>query len=235
LAKFCNDSTEKIYLAFGQQQSAETKINIDGWYPVAPGQCHETRREARTQSIYYFAQSDGRKLRWSGDVPLCTNDYDGFEYADAGGLECKANSQMQQLFKREDLTAEPFEHHFVAADAQIARSNVKICNNRTETVEAIFAWTRSEFPSEVVTNGWFTIKAGDCLRDFAVDSDRMFINVTDDDGMPLVEGNFEACINAEEGFLYSHANTMACDADDQEMGKFEVRTLPAGEASVDID
>jgi uncharacterized membrane protein len=236
IVRVCNDSPDDTYLAFGQRNPGSTPKAVDGWFKISANSCIETLRDEDSTELLVFAQSNKGHKRWSGDAPLCTDNYDGFRFLEAEQMDCTGNNQRMQLFRRVPMTAasSDFEYHLRAEEALLARSNVDLCNTSDENVYVAIAWENPEFPGQVVTQGWISIEQGQCFEDLAVNSSSIMLRVEGEDGVALLEGSFEACIDIEEGFEFGKSTQMVCSGGTLNKRGFATQTLSAGDVRLNI-
>jgi uncharacterized membrane protein len=79
--KICNNSSERIDVAFGYLNAEDNRNGgggdtwiAQGWWNLQPSRCsevypHELWR--RNSVYYYYAHTAGRGRIWSGDTPFC--------------------------------------------------------------------------------------------------------------------------------------------------------------------
>jgi len=201
---------------------------------IEAAKCFEARRDLEAEEVYFYAQGGTGNLRWRGDTPLCTDDLSGYAFDDAGSMDCKGNNQIMQLFHKERLTEREFEYHLIAADAHEVRSKVDLCNSRTEKSLITIAWERPDFAGDWITRGWYVLDAGACAKGLAVDSAQLYVRVEDAARAMIVEGAFEACIDQNMAFMFSHATNMTCDAPNQVKARFAPKPVAPGKVRVDV-
>ncbi|NDE17628.1 DUF1036 domain-containing protein [bacterium] len=235
--KFCNDTTNPLYVSYSQKKARDQKFGVDGWYEVQPSKCHEENRDPVADEVWFYAQGGDGTMAWRGDTPLCTDDVKGYFYEDAANMPCTDNNQMMQMFQKATLTGQEFEHHFTVADAHKVRSMVDICNNRQEKIVVATAWKRPEFPEDIVTRGWYLIDPGKCATGLSVDSPVVYVHAESESRVNLLqrEGQIQACVNNTLAFLFSRGNSMACGAQGLLNAVFVPYEIAAGQARVDIN
>ncbi|MFM8313958.1 MAG: DUF1036 domain-containing protein, partial [Deltaproteobacteria bacterium] len=168
--KFCNDTEEDLYLSYAQRKLGDQKTLVRGWFKTLPGKCFEAARDKEANEVLFYAQNPDAKLKWKGNIPLCTDDYNGYNFEDASKMACDLNNQRAQLFNLQKLPSTgDFEHHFVAQDAHSARSVVEICNSRSEKSIIAIAWKDSDFPGQVISKGWYVVEGGKCMNKQVID------------------------------------------------------------------
>ncbi len=236
LVKICNDSSEDAYLSFSQKASAATSTLVDGWFKIEPSKCYETLRRPSANELLVFAQSSSGHMRWKGEVPLCTDDYDGFHFTDAQSMTCDGDNQRWQRFRKIDMTSSStdFEYRLRAEDAQPVRSTVKICNTRDEKLYVATAWDNLDFPGQVVSIGWLNLEPNKCSNDLAVNGDALLLYVDKDDGEAVISGTTQVCVNIEDGFEFGNSTAMNCSGEDLTKLGFASQPISAGAVRIDI-
>ncbi len=235
--KFCNDTTNPVYLSHAQKKSRDSKFGVDGWYEVQPSKCHEENRDPLADEVWFYAQGGAGTLAWRGDTPLCTDDVKGYHYEDASNMPCTANNQILQMFRKVALDSQEFEHHFTVNDAHRVRSVVDICNNRQEKVLVATAWKRPLFPDDVVTRGWYVIEGGKCVTQLPFDAQVVYVHAESEARANLLsgEGQIQACIDHTLAFMFSRGNSMTCGSGGLETAVFVPREVAAGQTRIDIN
>jgi len=232
--KLCNDTAENIYISFAQKKSTEASTTVNGWFMAKPGQCFEANRESSKDEILYFANSESGLKKWKGNIPLCTNDYDGFSHPNAETMDCTTNNLRLQSFTKEKLPESGvFTHHFKASEAYEARSVVDVCNSATEETALVIAFKDSEF-NQIVSRGWYILKSGECAKEQVIDADELLLHIEKSDRTILMQGDYQACVNNEKAFQYSHATQMACSGVDDKKVGFAAVPIAAGKVRVDV-
>ncbi len=235
--KFCNDTSEDIFISSAQKRSSDAKTTVNGWLMAKPGKCFEVDRKEEASEILYFATSSNGSHKWRGNVPLCTNDYDGFNHPDAEIMDCSLNKLKMEYFQKEALpTSGEYGHHFKTNEAYVARSMMDICNSRSEenSILVAIAWKDAEFSGQVISKGWSTLKGGECVKDLVIDAEEVWLHVENSDGTLLIEGPLEACVNNINAFKFSKATEMACNGPDELKVKFAAKPIAAGKVRMDI-
>jgi uncharacterized membrane protein len=236
LVKICNDSSEDAYVSFSQKSSATTSTLVDGWFKIQPSKCYETLRRPSANELLLFAQSSSGHMRWKGDVALCTDDYDGFQFTDAQSMTCDGDNQRWQRFRKIDMTSSStdFEYRLRAEDAQPVRSIVKICNTRSEKLYVATAWDNLDFPGQVVSIGWLNLEPNKCSDDLAVNGNSLLLYVDKDDGEAVISGTTQVCVNIEDGFEFGNSTAMNCSGEDLTKLGFASQPISAGAVRIDI-
>lgn len=230
----CNDTTENIYISYAQKKSTEASTTVNGWFMAKPGQCFEANRENSKDEILYFANSESGLKKWKGNIPLCTNDYDGFSHPGAETMDCTANNLRLQSFTKEKLPeAGLFTHHFKASEAYEARSVVDVCNSGAEETAMVIAFKDPEF-DQIVSRGWYILKLGECAKDQVIDADEVLVHIEKSDRTILMQGDHQACVNNEKAFQYSQSTKMACTGVDDKKVGFAAVPIAAGKVRVDV-
>lgn len=232
--KFCNDTTEEIYISYAQKKTADVNTTVNGWFLAKPGQCFEANREKEADEVLFFANSQSGMRKWAGDLTMCTNDFDGFSHKEAQSMSCDATNLKLQKFKKEKLPISgEYVHLFKLADAHEARSLVEICNKSTEEIAFVIGMKDQEF-DQTISRGWYIVKAGECIKDQVIDAESVLLHVEKADRTVLVQGDYQVCVDDEKAFQYSQATSMACTgADDKKVGFSEVK-IEAGKVRIDI-
>lgn len=232
--KFCNDTTEVVYISYGQKQTEDVNVTINGWFMAQPGKCFEANRQKEADEVLFFANSPSGLRKWSGDIPMCTNDFDGYSHPDAKVMSCAANNLKLQKFTKERIPSSgEYIHHFKLADAHEARAVVELCNKSSEEISFVLGMKDEDF-DQVISRGWYMIKAGDCVKDQVVDSESILLHIEKSDRSVLLQGDYQACIDDEKAFQYSQATKMACAGENDKKVGFAEVAIDAGKVRLDI-
>lgn len=236
LVKVCNDSGEDTYLSLAQSKPDAAAKIVNGWFKITPDSCFETLRDSTATELLIFAQNTNGALRWNGDVPLCTDNYDGFSFLEAQSMDCTGDNQRMQNFRKISMTASSsdFEYHLRAEDSRPVRSTVDICNTRADEIFVASAWENLEFPGQVVSSGWLNLEPGKCFENLAVNGNALMLHAENDELEVLLDGTFKACVNLEDGFEFGKSTQMECSGEDLEMLGFATMPLAAGHVRIDI-
>ena len=163
--RFCNDSNDVAYIAYGQKSSGPNPVGVAGWYKISPNKCYETLKAKDSNELYLYANNERGDRRWKGDIPLCVNSYDKFNFIDPLNMNCQDNNQRKQLFKKISAPAgSSFEYHLKDIGSETVRSMVELCNKSTEDIVVALAYENSDFIGQHVSSGWFSIKVGECSK-----------------------------------------------------------------------
>ena len=233
--RLCNDSEETIYLSYSQKSSQALALVVAGWFKVMPGKCHETVKAADSDELYLFASNEQGDKRWKGDIPLCTNSYDGYLFTEPASMTCHGNNERRQLFKKipMNMTGD-FEYHLKSIGSETARSMVELCNKGAENIVFVIASANPDFQGEYVSIGWFGVKPGECSKALAIDSDTLHIFVQNIDGEVLRSGSFPACIHSSKAFEFGDATAMSCDGEGEEKRSFDAIKIEPGNVKVQL-
>lgn len=233
--RLCNDTADTVFLSYSQKSASAVALAVAGWFKVLPGKCHEALKIAGSDELYLFANNERGDKRWKGDVPLCTNSYDGYLFTEAASMACHGNNERRQLFKR--ITMErsgDFEYHLKSIGSETSRSMVKLCNKSATNIVVTIASANSDFPGEFISSGWFGVKSGECSNALAIDSDTLQVYVENNDGEVLRSGAFAACVHSSKAFEFGDATAMACDGDGEEKRSFDAIKIEPGDIKVDL-
>jgi len=124
-------------------------------------------------------------------------------------------------------------HHFKLADAHEARAVVELCNKSSEEISFVLGMKDEDF-EQVISRGWYMIKAGDCVKDQVVDSESILLHIEKSDRSVLLQGDYQACIDDEKAFQYSQATKMACTGENDKKVGFAEVAIDAGKVRLDI-
>lgn len=233
--RLCNDSGETIYLSYSQKSSQALALAVAGWFKVLPGKCHETVKVADSDELYLFASNEQGDKRWKGDIPLCTNSYDGYLFTEPSTMTCHGNNERRQLFKKIPMSMTgDFEYHLKSIGSETARSMVELCNKGTENIVLVIASANPDFEGEYLSSGWFGVKPSECSKAMAIDSDTLHIFVQNIDGEVLRSGSFPACIHSTKAFEFADATAMSCDGEGEEKRSFDAIKIEPGNVKVQL-
>ncbi len=233
--RICNDSSDVVYLAYSQKSSQAVDMALAGWFKVLAGGCYETMKSSDADELYLFANNERGNKRWKGDIPLCTNSYDGFLFTEASSMKCQANNERRQLFKKIPMNRTgDFEYHLKPMLSEASRSAVQLCNQSASKIVVAIAYENSDFRGQVITSGWFGVKPSECSAALAVDSDVLLVHVQDDSGNILRSGSISACIHGVKAFEFSDATSMSCSEEGEEKKSFDAITIEPGDVKVQL-
>jgi uncharacterized membrane protein len=235
VVRICNDSSDPVYLAFSQKDSQAATMIVAGWFKILAGGCHETMRSPDSNELYVYASNERGNKRWKGDVPLCTNSYDGFLFTEASSMGCQSNNERRQLFKKVSMNElGDFEYHLKPMLSEASRSTVQLCNQSLSNIVATIASENSDFLGQFITTGWFGIKPGECTAGLPVDSDMLHVYAQDDAGNVLRSGSFSACVHGVKAFEFADATSMACSAEGEEKRSFDTISIEPGDVKIQL-
>jgi uncharacterized membrane protein len=233
--RLCNDTNDTLFLSYSQKSASAVAFAVAGWFKVLPGKCHETMKIAESDELYLFANNERGDKRWKGDVPLCTNSYDGYLFTEAASMTCHGNNERRQLFKKIAMgPAGDFEYHLKSIGSETSRSTVELCNTSATNIVVAIASANIDFPGEIISSGWFGVKSGECSGALAIDSDTLQVFVENNDGDILRSGSFSVCVHSSKAFEFGDATSMACDGDGEEKRSFDAIKIEPGDIKVQL-
>lgn len=233
--RICNDSSDSVYLAFSQKSSQAADMAVAGWFMVLAGGCHETMKAPNSDELYLYASNERGNKRWKGDVPLCTNSYDGFLFTEPKSMACQANNERRQLFKKISMNqGGDFEYRLKSMLSEASRSSVQLCNQSSSKIVAAIASENADFVGQFITSGWFGIKPGECTAGLPVDSDLVHVYAQDADGKTLRSGAWSACVHSVKAFEFADATAMACGEEGEEKRSFDTITIEPGDVKIQL-
>lgn len=233
--RLCNDTSDTLYLSFSQKSSQDTLLAVAGWFKVLSGKCHETVKFSGSDELYVFANNERGDKLWKGDVPLCTNSYDGYLFTEAASMDCHGNNERKQFFKRisMQLTGD-FEYRLKLIGSESVRSMVELCNTAATNIVVAIAAENLDFPGEYISSGWFGVKAGACSSALAVSSDTMLVYVENTEDSVLRSGTFPVCVHKSKAFEFSDSTGMMCNGDGEEKRSFDQIKIEPGEIKINL-
>jgi uncharacterized membrane protein len=235
LLRICNDDSQNVYLSLAQKKADDSEFNVGGWFKIGPSKCYETVRLPGADELYIYANTQDDRKNWTGTVPLCTDDDEGYAFAEAASMGCDANNQRQRLFRKISLTGYTnFEYHLRPDDTTSPRSFVELCNKTSEKIYVSIAFKTLDISDQFMSTGWYNLEANSCSKSIPVNAESVFIRAEDENVQPLLEGAFEACVDLENGYEFSKALTMNCTGDSLGMAKFAEKILPEGLSTINI-
>ena len=233
--KLCNDSGDTLYLSYAQRSSQAVALALAGWFKVLPGKCHETLKSQGSDELFLYASNERGDKRWKGDIPLCTNSYDGFLFTEAASMECHGNNERRQLFKKISMNPSgDFEYRLKSIGSETSRSMVELCNKGSANIVVAIASENLDFRGQFISTGWFGVKVGECSNALPVDSEILHVYVENSDGEVLRSGDFAACIHKTKAFEFGDANSMRCDAENEERRLFDQIKIEPGNVKLEL-
>lgn len=230
--RVCNDSDDEVYLTYAQATSSTANIGTRGWFKVAPKTCFLTKRDPLASDLFLYAESSMSSKSWQGDIPLCTQEFDAFNFTNAESMDCLLNNQRVQLFKKFALQAGATEIRLRPEEAHVTRSTIDLCNNLTKTAYVALSWDNEDIAGQSLAFGWYRIEPNACIYEIPVNSDYLHVRADAEDRSVLVSGTHEVCVDNAAGFLFSKASRMPCTSENQVVMGFASKMIPAGKSTV---
>jgi len=231
--KFCNDTTEDVFLSVGQSSEEAKNITVAGWWKIVPSSCREVTQQENAKFIYTYAFMSKSMKKWSGTQVLCTNDYDAYDHQQAEKKDCNGTNLVPEAFAVQSLT-QNFEMHFKDNDADAPRSLVDICNDRDEEVFVLLAYQRPDIGGHLMSRGWWSIEPKKCMTAMPVDSDIAYILAEGSNEELLVTGDKKLCVNKKKAFTHIDSESMQCEGENLGLMGFKSEPLQEGSNRIAI-
>jgi uncharacterized membrane protein len=233
--RVCNDTSNDVYLSYAQRKAGNPEFNVGGWFKIAAAKCYEALRLPDTNELLLYANGNDDRQVWIGNVAVCTNHYDGFNYSASETANCDAPNQRRQLFRSISLEGyTDFEYRLRPQDAVSPRSYVSFCNNSTDKMDLAIVYKTLEIPDQIISQGWLTIDAQSCAKPMAINAESVYVYAENEGYEAMVEGTFAACIDWSEGFQFAKSTTMSCTGGTLSLAKFLEKPLQPGFSSVNL-
>ena len=93
VVRFCNDNTDRLYVAIAYLTKDKGWIS-NGWHDVKARECHDVALGYYGGDIYYYAADDGDG-RWTGDTEFCVHWTEGFRIANSDKVSCQVSGHRR--------------------------------------------------------------------------------------------------------------------------------------------
>jgi len=235
LLKICNDTADVVYISYAQGRENNAKLAVAGWFKINPSSCHSAVRDTGSKILYLYGDNQKGDKRWKGETALCTDSYNGFNFDDSSGMDCRGNNQKLQLFKAIGMSVSgDFEYRLKLSDSTQVRSMVQLCNQRSEKITVAIAYDNLDFPGKVVTSGWYDLEGGKCGNAMPIESDQLKVLVENSQGDLIRSGAFNACVDLAVAFEFGDATNMQCEGGDLRVASFDSISIARGEVKVNL-
>jgi uncharacterized membrane protein len=231
----CNETDQKIYTAISYEPEAGVALMSRGWWTINGQTCTELELPIATDRVLLYAAAEGNLKDWQGQVELCVDANDKFDFSGAQAMACDVGNLAKKRFKELSLRelkaaseSGQATYTFKASDATRLSDAIRICNDSSDAVFFALSQKNSQATAMAVA-GWFKILSGACYETMkAPDSDELYLYASNERGNKRWKGDVSLCTNSYDGFLFTEPSSMVCQANNERRQLFKKVSMNRG-------
>ena len=216
----CNMTDDWASVALGHAPAGDEGISVEGWQTIEGRECQTFVRRGKLDAVYFYAETAGRQLVWSGKTPLCATHHQGFRTDKADTVSCRGGESQPLPFLKKPLQEGRGTHELTVSSARAFKRGLNLCNSHGDDVYAAVAHLDEIWMNGIVARGFWLLHPGQCKLVDSVSAGPVYLYAETAAREKVWDGkDLKGCVR-DRMFTYTGVDRHACDADGERRAGF---------------
>lgn len=229
----CNEHDQKIFVAVAYPPGENLPLMSRGWWGVESKSCNQLELPVVGDNLLVYANSEGLTADWSGDVSLCVDSLNKFDFSGAINMDCSGENLKKVKFKGHSIKqlVEASSDGipkiiFKREDSRSLGDVLRLCNDSSELAYVSYGQKESG-PGPISLAGWFKIPPNKCYETLKSSrANELYLFGNNEIGNRRWKGYVPLCVNVYDKFNFVDPLNMNCQDNNQRKHLFKKISMP---------
>lgn len=229
----CNEHEQKLFVAVSYAPDENLPLMSRGWWGIESKACNQLELPIFGDNILVYANSEGLTAEWSGDVALCVDGVNKFDFSGAINMDCSGENLKKVKFERysvrkliEASSDGLPKITFRREDSRPLGDVLRLCNDSDELTYVSYGQKESG-SGPISLAGWFKILPNKCYETLKTSrANELYLFGNNEAGSRRWKGDIPLCVNAYDKFSFVDPMNMQCQDNNQRKHLFKKISMP---------